>query len=305
MSSSNGNAVDRAEVAIVGGGPAGLTSAVYLARFRRDTVVFDAADARAELIPQTRNCPGFPEGISGIELLDRLRRQATAFGAKIVRERVETIERREGGFIVRTRVGELRTSRLILATGIVDKTPAIRNLKEAIARRLVRLCPVCDAFEATDARIGVIGTDQAAFKEAKFLTHYTSRVAMLCNHPSAISEPLRASVAAARVELWDTVDKIQIGQSKVVTVMSDKTTRELDVVYPSMGCIVRSELALNLGARCDEEGYIAVGDHMQTSVSGVYAIGDVVKALNQVAVAFGHAALAATHIHNALLSAQD
>src|SRR5687767_12748417 len=76
--------------------------------------------------------------------------------------------------------------------------------------------------------------------------------------------------------------------------------RQLDVVYPAMGGDVRSELAINLGADCDQEGYILVGTHLETSVAGLYSIGDVAKALNQIAVGFGHAALAATHIHNDL-----
>jgi thioredoxin reductase (NADPH) len=84
-------------------------------------------------------------------------------------------------------------------------------------------------------------------------------------------------------------------------VMADGSpARQVDVVYPSMGCDVRSELAANLGADCDEERYILVGRHLETSVPGLYAIGDVAKALNQIAVGFGHAALAAAHIHNAL-----
>src|SRR5688500_1505667 len=88
------------DVAVVGGGPAGLAAAVYLSRFLRSVVVFDAGDARAKLIPRTHNCPGFPDGIAGEELVIRLREQATNYGADIIEARVEGIEKAGGYFIL-------------------------------------------------------------------------------------------------------------------------------------------------------------------------------------------------------------
>jgi thioredoxin reductase (NADPH) len=96
------------DVAVVGAGPAGLAAAVYLARFLRSVVVFDAGDARAKLIPRTHNCPGFPDGIAGEELLTRLRQQATIYGADLIEACVERIEKADGSFILTTSAGVTR-----------------------------------------------------------------------------------------------------------------------------------------------------------------------------------------------------
>ncbi len=294
------------DVAIIGGGPAGLTAAVYLRRFLRSVVVFDAGGARAEFIPASHNCPGFPEGISGRDLLQRLRQHAKGYGAEIIQAGVERIHRNNRSFTVSTEFGAFDASRVILATGIVDKAPAIAGLRNAIATGSVRLCPVCDAYEAKGKRIGVAGPEQKALNEALFLRTYSSHVVMLANKPGDISEGTRTKARAAGIEVWDKVDDVVLGSPGLGVVMADGSrTRMLDVVYPAMGCDVRSELASNIGADCDDDGYILVGPHLETSVPGFYAIGDVARALNQIAVGFGHAALAATHIHNALRERSD
>lgn len=289
------------DAAIVGAGPAGLAAAVYLARFLRTVVVFDAQDGRARLISKTRNCPGFPDGISGEELVSRLRKQADSCGAHIIEDSVGAIERRDNGFILSTSAGNLHASCVILATGIVDNAPDIRSLREAISSGALRLCPVCDAYEAAGQRLGVVGPDRQALKEALFLRHFSPHVTMLANYPDDLCDSTRKSAALAGITIWDMVDDLVPQDAGIDVVMADGSpTRQIDVLYPAMGCDVRSELAVSLGADCDEEGYVRVGEHLQTSLPGLYAIGDVAKALNQIAVGFGHAALAATHIHNTL-----
>ena len=289
------------DVAIVGAGPAGLAAAVYLTRFQRSVLVFDAGDARAKLIPKTFNCPGFPEGISGEDLLSRLRDQAKAYGADIVQTGVEDVGGAEGAFNLGTAAGGIKASRVVLATGIVDRAPNIAGLREAILAGTVRLCPVCDAYEAAGKRIAVAGPECLALKEAMFLRDYSPNVWILSNHPEDLSETTRMKAAGAGIEIWDAVDDLVPRGSGYDVVMGDGSpTRQIDVVYPSMGCDVRSELAASLGADCDENGYVLAGPHLETSVPGLYAIGDVAKALNQIAVGFGHAALAASHIHNVL-----
>ena len=290
------------DVAVVGGGPAGLAAALYLARFLRSIVVFDAGDARAKLIPKTNNCPGFPDGIAGTELLDRLRRQTADYDVNIIDGCVSSAVKAENGlFLLSTTAGIVEASTVILATGIVDKAPAIARLREGIAKGAIRLCPVCDAYEAKGKRVGIVGAQQAALKEAVFLKAYTSSVSMLFNYPQDVSQSLREQAAAAGVEIWDSVDDLTLCDDGVDVVMADGSTkRHIDVVYTAMGCDVRSELAYALGAELDEEGHVLVGADLETCVSGLYAIGDVARALNQIAVGFGHAALAATHIHKYL-----
>jgi thioredoxin reductase (NADPH) len=179
------------DVAVVGAGPAGLAAAVYLARFLRSVVVFDSGDARAKLIPRTYNCPGFPEGIAGEDLLTRLKEQAKAYGTDIIEACVECVERTNGPFSFTTTAGVTQASRVVLATGVVDKAPAIAGLHEAIAAGTVRLCPVCDAYEAAGKRIGVVGPEHLALKEALFLRDYSSHVCIISNYPEDVSENTR------------------------------------------------------------------------------------------------------------------
>ncbi len=289
------------EVAIVGGGPAGLAAAAYLGRFLRSAIVLDAGDARAKLISKTHNCPGFPEGISGTSLLKRLKRQATRYGTRIVAGRVECLEMDQGGFLLQTSVGHIGAPCVVLATGVVDRAPAIPNIRKAIAAGSIRLCPVCDAYEVQGCRVGVVGPEDAALQEAIFLRHFTPHVSILCNFPADFSSSHRALAKREGIGIWDAVDDLQQRPDGFEIVMANgDPTRAVDVIYPCMGCDVRSELAAAVGAECDEEGYILIGDHLETTIPGLYAIGDVAKALNQIGVGFGHAALAATHIHNEL-----
>jgi thioredoxin reductase (NADPH) len=132
---------------IVGGGPAGLTAAIYLARFRRRTRLIDAGFSRAALIPKSHNFPGFPDGISGVEILARLNAHATRYGAHVERGRVSELRCREDGVFVATAEGRSLTARrVILATGVVDSLPEIEGLKDHIRTGRIRLCPVCDGF---------------------------------------------------------------------------------------------------------------------------------------------------------------
>jgi thioredoxin reductase (NADPH) len=267
----------------------------------RSVVVFDAGDARAKLIPETRNCPGFPEGISGKNLLGRLSDQARTYGAELVYGLVDGVERRNGSFVLTTTSGVVKAARVILATGLVDKMPAIAGLKEAIAVGSIRLCPVCDAYEARERCIGVIGPVQLALKEALFLKDYSPHIKILASdRDEVVSEVVRKKTSAAGIEIWDITSLVYQNGSLAVAMADGSPAREIVVVYPSVGCDVRSELGEALGADCDEEGYTLVSRHLETSVPGLYAIGDVAKALNQIAVGFGHAAIAAAHIHNAL-----
>src|SRR5687767_8383844 len=142
---------------IVGGGPAGLTAATYLARFRRSTLVIDAGESRAALIPTSHNYPAFADGISGPDLLDRLRAQASQYGAVLRVASVERLERLGREFIATVdQGGEVRAQTVIVATGIVDEKPNLPGMPQFIYRGRVRFCPICDGYEAMDRRIAVI-----------------------------------------------------------------------------------------------------------------------------------------------------
>src|SRR4051794_18613071 len=134
------------DVLVVGGGPAGLTTAIYLARFRRKVVVVDAGKPRAGLIPLSHNCPGFPDGIAGADLLARLREQAQRYGAVIYQGQVDEVVGRAEMFTAATSLGKLQVSKVVLASGLTDIAPDIPMLREAVAAGRLRLCPVCDGY---------------------------------------------------------------------------------------------------------------------------------------------------------------
>lgn len=286
---------------VIGGGPAGLTAAIYLARYRRKVVVIDSRESRAALIPETHNYPGFPDGIGGPELLQALAEQAATYGISIVRARVETLKRQEDGFVATTAGNEIRARRVVLATGLVDNSPSLPGLKAAIDDGLVRYCPICDGFEATDLRICVLGGADDACGKAVFLRTYSNSVTLLTLDGKPGCEATCRGLSGAGVDFHASpVVAIERQSDGVSATLADGSRMTFDVIYPVLGCDVRSELGTALGARHNDVGCLGVDAHQQTAVDGLYAIGDVVSDLHQIAVGTGHAAIAATHIHNSL-----
>lgn len=292
------------DCAIVGAGPGGLTAAVYLSRFRRSIAVFDAGNSRARWIPESHNCPGFPSGIGGDAFLARMAAQARAFGARIESGEVAAIERDSdagnGGFALTFSGRRVDARCVVLATGCDDVMPRIEGLEQAVASAALRFCPVCDAFEAVDRDIAVHGPLESAARHALFLRTYSDRVSIVPGGDGVWSDlPQSRRLNEAGIAVTGVPSAMRFdGQRCSFTI--DRRNHAFDVVYAMLGSRQRSELALPLGAACDDEGALRVDSHMRTSVPGLYAIGDVVSALNQIAVATGHAAVAATAVHNAL-----
>lgn len=286
---------------IVGGGPAGLTAAIYLARYRRRALVIDDGKSRAALIPESHNYPGF-KGIAGPDLLARLRDQALLYGAAVEQGKITALDRRPDGSFVATRgSGKILIRSVLLATGLVDARPQIDGLGDGVYSGAVRFCPICDGFEAMDQRVGVMGDVADAAKKALFLRTYTQQVVLFAtdderNAPAGIRQQLRE----AGVKMAGKPIAVERKDDKVMVTVDGGTRVDLDVLYPALGCTVRSELAIALGAGCDETGNLQVDHHQQTTVEFLYAAGDVVTDLHQLSVATGHAAIAATDIHNRL-----
>ncbi len=287
---------------IVGGGPAGLTAAIYLARYRRRVLVLDAGQSRAAWIPTSHNYPGFEDGIGGPELLARLAEQADQYGAELRRGEVTKIAREGGGFVASAEGKKARAKRIIMATGIVDETPLMPGLKDAVYEGALRFCPICDAYEAQGERIAVLGHVDTAWRKAIFLRTYSEDVTLLCvDDPDDITEACRKELAEAKVQFpRDRAVDIDRSGEKIVAVLESGARKTFDVLYPALGCEVRSTLALDLGAKASDNGNLLVDDCQRTSVKGIYAAGDVVSDLHQISVGIGHAAIAATKIHNEL-----
>ena len=302
-SSTSAPAADRLfDCLVIGAGPAGLTAATYLARFHRDFVVVDAGTSRARWIPTSHNCPGFPHGIGGDALLDRLRAQAEGVGARIEAGRIGSLEREAGGEGLVAFADDGRRWRgrcVVLATGVVDAMPRMAGLEAGIERHVVRLCAVCDGYEASDERIAELAPADTAIRHALFLRTFSRRVTAVRSEAGGPSDECARLAREAGVELLSPARSMHCDADGCV-VVTDEGSHRFDTLYPVLGSDAQSQLATALGAAVDDNGELHVDAHMQTSVPGLYAIGDVVSALNQISVAMGHAAIAATAIHNRL-----
>ncbi|TWB73866.1 NAD(P)/FAD-dependent oxidoreductase [Bradyrhizobium sacchari] len=283
---------------IVGGGPAGLMTAIYLARFRRSVCVIDAGASRAALIPRSHNLPGFAGGLPGTELLARMTAQLAELKVPLVRAEVTVLEKAQDRFQMSWTGGAADAATVVLACGIVDIHPTCEQWRLAVAEGLLRYCPVCDAYEARGRRIAVVGPLDHATPKALFLRGFSSDVTVLATRMNG--DDMASVLSEADISLIHAPDvSLRRSGSKLEAALPD-TAVAFDVVYPAMGAEVRSQLALSLGAARTDEGYLTVDNHQRTSIAGLYGVGDLVVDLHQISVAFGHAAVAACTIHNSL-----
>ncbi|WP_157218633.1 NAD(P)/FAD-dependent oxidoreductase [Flavisphingomonas formosensis] len=291
------------DCAIIGAGAAGLTAAIYVARFHLETTVFDGGDSRAASIPRTLNHAGFPEGISGADLIARMHRQAMRYGAHIERQRVIRLDRAGEDFIVVTETGETRFRSVLLATGVVNHRPDIEasSHDRALAQGLLRYCPICDGYEVTDKRIGVIGAGSHGFKEAYFLRMYSRDVTLIVPEcGSGLEAGERETLGKLGIRQVDGPrGQLRIDGTHLI-VPTAAGELAFDSVYPALGSKICSGLASALGAATSEDGCIIVDAHQRTSIAGLYAAGDVVRGLDQISHAMGEAGVAATALRNDL-----
>ncbi|WP_269220261.1 NAD(P)/FAD-dependent oxidoreductase [Brevundimonas vesicularis] len=291
------------EVLIIGAGPAGLTAATYLGRFRRRTLVVDGGAPRACWIPLSHNMPGFPAGVTGADILKRMREQAEEYGAVVEPGRVRRLTHDGEGFVAEMEGRAIRARAVLLATGVVDHHPDLPGVEDAVRKALVRICPICDGYEATDKAVAIIGRSDKGAREAAFMRTYSDRVTLIhIDAPDALSR--RDELERLGVELiLAPLDAIDIENDRVTALSYAGQSRAFDLVYSALGTSPNAELARGLGARLADDGRLEVDLHQATSVPGLYAAGDVVRGLNQIAVATAEAAVAATDIHNRLRQA--
>ncbi|TCT01678.1 NAD(P)/FAD-dependent oxidoreductase [Aquabacter spiritensis] len=297
-----------ADCLIVGGGPAGLTAAIYLARFRRRVVLVDAGSSRASLIPWTRNYPGFPEGIGGEDLLGRLRLQAARYGVTPVSTRVARLEA-DGASLFRaaTGAGTVRARTVLLATGVVDHQPDLPHLLELVHKGHVRFCPVCDGYEIADQPVTVIGPFAQAARKALFLRTFTADLRLLPLDPSSgwPADDLPRLRAAGIVVEQRPLDSLTADGDRILARLVSGERYDVGILYPAMGATPQTGLVSHLGVETEAGGCLRTDSHQETSVQNLFAAGDVVNELNQLSVAVGHAAIAATTIHNRLRASAD
>lgn len=291
------------ECIIIGAGPAGLTAALYMARFRRKVLVLHDGSARALRIPKTHNAPGFPDGVTGPDLIARMSEHATGFGAEVAEAEIVSAQQNGDRFELLSGDGRSwRTRSLILATGVAHNEIKIDTggHQAAIAAGILRYCPVCDGYEHIDTAIGVIGCDSQGAAEALFLRRFSSDVTLV---PLNFAELDKGELAAMR-EVGITVVEHPVARLDAlphrmdVYLEGNAQPLSFDVVYPALGVTPRTELAAALGLSFCPSGELEMSAPFGTRVEGLYAAGDVVEGLDQISVAMGHGAVAATKAHN-------
>lgn len=298
-----------ADVLVIGAGPAGLTAALYLGRYRRRVTVLHDGESRALRCPETHNAPGFPDGISGKDLVARMMRHARLYGAEVVETRVAALERDAHGFVARASDGGAWRGRaVILATGVainqIDMPQA--DHEQAIADGVLRYCPVCDGYEGVDRALGVIGCDTSGAAEALFLRQYSDRIVLMPLSHSELTADEQAQLDEAGITVTQgALERLERRPDVMVVHLEGGGRVEVDVLYPALGMTPRSELGLMLGAQAGEGGCLAAESPLGSNIPGFYAAGDVVEGLDQISVACGHGALAATRAHNWLREQDD
>ena len=290
---------------MIGGGAAGLTAAVYLGRYQRRALVLDDGGSRLQRIPRTRNVPGFPDGIEGPELLERMRAHAAKYGVPTVNTRVQRLERLPaGGFVAESAQGRWQARFVLLCTGARDVEPEIDGIQDAMQAGQVRYCPICDGFETQGQRVAVLGRAGHGLRESLFIANWGNQVtwlAMATHEEVDAAELARLREAGVRIaESPPHCIECGVGGAGVRVELQSGQVLEFDTLYPALGLVHACDLATALGARARSDGQLEVDSHQQTSVDGLYVAGDVAVDLNQIAVAAGHAAIATTAIHNRL-----
>lgn len=281
---------------IIGGGPAGLATALYLSRFLRSVVVLDANAGRARMITVTHNFAPFPDGISGPDLLARMQASAERYGARILAERAVRIEKAEAGFHVTTDRQDRQAQYLVLATGVYNHRPPLAEAEHdrGLRQGLIRYCPVCDGYEVQGKRVAVLGFGQHGLNEARFLRHYSALVTLI--PPGGYQEPPADDIAVADAPMAD----LALTDTQVLVTLVTGEVLPFDTLYVALGTTPCSDLAGSIGARLTPDGHVIADAKQRTSVDRVFAVGDLTPALDQIGVALGQAAIAATAIHNAL-----
>ncbi len=294
--------MDGFDAVVVGGGPAGLAGALYIARFRRSVLVLDDGDSRAARIPRSHNVAGFADGIAGAALVALMRRQAQAVWARLQHARVEQISRCGDGFTLRVQaaggVETVAARCVLLATGALDIEPPMPRVAQALAEGALRYCPVCDGYEVAGQRVGVLCDAPSGLHEAFYLRHFTPDVSVFVTRAGiAFDEADRRRLADAAVALHEQPASELCLRGGRVEVQHGGQRSVCDALYSALGMQVHSGLAAALGADTDAEGYLLTDRHQQTTVPGLYSAGDVARGLNQISVGIGAAAIAASAMH--------
>lgn len=296
---------DVVDVVVVGAGPAGLTAAIYCSRARLSTVVLERAMAGGQiaLTELVENYPGFPEGISGFELAEKMKAQAQQFGAEL--REIETVSALRalpgGGYAVATDQGEVHARSVILAPGREAKRTGIPGEAEFIGRG-VSWCATCDGALYRGRTVAVVGGGDSAVEEGLFLTKFADKVYLVHRRDKLRAAPIAQERAFANSTfefVWDCVPRRIAGGDVVEALEVENVKTGEPRSLPVSGVFIYIGQLPNTGwlrgtVELDESGYIVTDALLHTRLPGVFACGDAhANPLKQIAMAVGEGALAA------------
>jgi thioredoxin reductase (NADPH) len=232
-----------------------------------------------------------------------MREQAQMYGASIKTARVTRLDKIDGGFMAEWGAGSVTAKKVLIATGVTNRRPPMDEdlHDEALSKGLIRYCPVCDGFEVTDKRVGVIGSGSKGVAEAVFLRGFTEDITLIA--PDRAHDLEQEDIAKMRdfgIACVDGPCQAVAAVDKCITVATPYGEYTFDSVYPALGSDTHSELARQVGCELADDETVVVDDHQRTSVPGVYAAGDIVLGLDQISHAMGEGGVAATTIRNDL-----
>lgn len=296
-------AVQEYEAVIVGGGPAGLAAALWLARYRRRLKIFDGGHPRNEFARAVHGYPGLPD-LAPRELRRRLLDQATDLGAEHAPIEVVAIEGERDRFQIQPAAGgRISAQRVLLAFGERDVLPALPGI-EAVYGTSVYHCPDCDGPGMVGRSVGVIGHDRRAAALALFLLVWTDRVVLLTNRQEPqLQARTRAMLARAAVPIDDRrITHLHGTAGRLAAVELDESARvPFDALFCHTASVPASDLAQRLGCTYDERGYVRTDSAHETSIRGVYAAGDLTGHPHLAICAAADGVCAALGIHRSLL----
>lgn len=302
------------DLVVVGAGPAALTAAIYTTREDIDTVLFEKSviGGLAAVTDWVDNYPGFPDGVAGLELADKLQKQAERFGTQIRYGEVFGIADEGKLKKLSTSDGDVFAKTVLLATGSDYKRLGIPGEQEYYARG-VHYCATCDGAFYRDKRLVVSGGGNSAVQEAIFLTKFASHIDLLVRSKISASDILERELAKhsdkITVHLATTTDEI-IGEpidgiNKVTKVIGTKDGKKVefqtDGIFVFIGLKPNTEFLQSSSVELDEIGMIKTTPELETNVAGVFAAGDVRSGANmQIASASGEGATAAMMVRKYL-----
>jgi len=305
---------DHRDVVVVGGGPAGLSAAVYAARARLNPLVLETltVPSQAILTDLLENMPGFPEGIGGLDFVESLKKQALKFGA-VLQNAVVTGVRPDaaGGFLVETEESVVRSKAVIIATGQHWRPLGVEG-ENALVGKGVSYCGVCDAPIFKGKPCVVVGGGNTALQEALYIARFASRVYLVHRRTQFRGSPLLVErvrrTPNVEIVVPAVVESVRgDGRLEAVLVRDLATGRPREITCDGLFVFVGrvpNTTFLRGVLSVDDAGYVVVDANLATSVPGVYAAGDCrVTPLRQVVTACADGAIAAESVYRYLSGA--